>query len=154
MEGRFYLLLLTDANPKWVGKCSQKYNLPISKIHQEFVPYEQIPSLLASADFAIAPFKQTEFSIFLSPVKVGEYLASGLPVILSKRLGDETERLLEAGAAIEVDFNHLNNKVTISKLKVLNQILSDPWHRQRIRKLAIELRNFDNVRQIYNKILE
>ncbi len=43
---------------------------------------EQIPSLLAEMDVAVAPYPQLE-NFYFSPLKVYEYMAAGLPVVAS-----------------------------------------------------------------------
>ena len=57
------------------------------------VDYEEIPSALSSAKAGISFIKPVFSKMASSPVKVGEYLASGLPVILNPDVGD-TETLI------------------------------------------------------------
>jgi glycosyltransferase involved in cell wall biosynthesis len=47
------------------------------------VPPGQVPGLLASMDVAVAPYP-SEFDFYFSPLKVYEYMAAGLPVIVSR----------------------------------------------------------------------
>ncbi|PYT33163.1 MAG: hypothetical protein DMF52_16180 [Acidobacteria bacterium] len=44
------------------------------------VSHEAIPALLASADIAVAPYLPLD-DFYFSPLKLGEYLATGLPVV-------------------------------------------------------------------------
>lgn len=66
------------------------------------LPYEQMPAALAAADIGVAPFDVTahpplQLAFYWSPLKVFEYLASGLPVVaprlprLGALVGDRTE---------------------------------------------------------------
>lgn len=45
------------------------------------VPYESVPSILASIDVAILPFIKNNVTDVTNPLKVFEYLAAGLPVV-------------------------------------------------------------------------
>ncbi|MFV2067334.1 MAG: glycosyltransferase family 4 protein [Pirellulales bacterium] len=54
----------------------------------------KIPGLLASMDVAVAPYGESD-DFYFSPLKVYEYMAAGLPVIVS-RVG-ELRRLIEHG---------------------------------------------------------
>ena len=57
-------------------------NVPNLCFHGE-VPYESVAGILATFDVGIIPFKITEMTKFVNPVKVYEYLAAGKPVVSS-----------------------------------------------------------------------
>lgn len=57
------------------------------------VSYEEIPERMSSAKAGISFIKPVFSKMVSSPVKIGEYLASGLPVILNPNVGD-TETLI------------------------------------------------------------
>jgi len=44
-------------------------------------PYADLPAYCAAFDVAILPFKQNDFTRFINPIKLREYLAAGLPVV-------------------------------------------------------------------------
>ena len=50
------------------------------------VDHAEVPGLIAGADIAVAPYPAME-PFYFSPLKIGEYLACGLPVVTSS-LGD------------------------------------------------------------------
>ncbi|RLC39407.1 MAG: hypothetical protein DRH51_07170 [Candidatus Coatesbacteria bacterium] len=64
-------------------------------------PYETIPYLMAISDVGLAPFNASyykpleEFGFFWAPAKLMEYLASGLPVVVSKY--DTLEKIVGYG---------------------------------------------------------
>ncbi len=73
------------------------------------VPHEAMPAALASADIGVAPFDPSRHAalaieFYWSPLKVFEYMASGLPVVapriarLDKLVGHGREGLLYDGA--------------------------------------------------------
>jgi len=65
-----------------------------SKITVKKVPVAEVPDYLNAADFAFA-LRQPSFSMQgVAPIKLGEYLLCGLPVLASKGIGD-SEAILE-----------------------------------------------------------
>lgn len=68
-----------------------------------FVPYKELPALMARADIGIATSREDIFRQYASPLKLVEYMAAGLPVICSG--GGEAELMVtESGAGINVAF--------------------------------------------------
>jgi glycosyltransferase involved in cell wall biosynthesis len=47
------------------------------------LPHDDVPRLMAAADIAVAPYPPLKHDLWLSPLKLYEYLASGLPVVAS-----------------------------------------------------------------------
>ena len=67
-------------------------------VHFEgFVPYPDLPNLLAQADIGIATSRQNSFRLYASPLKIVENMAAGLPVICSG--GGEAEKMIEESRA-------------------------------------------------------
>lgn len=64
------------------------------KIIIQKVPNDEVPKFLNVADIAFAIRKPTFSMQGVAPIKLGEYLLMGLPVIASKGIGD-TEKILE-----------------------------------------------------------
>jgi glycosyltransferase involved in cell wall biosynthesis len=62
-----------------------------------FVPYEDLPTLLAQADIGVATSRRDVFRHYASPLKIVEYMAAGLPVICSG--GGEAEQMIEESRA-------------------------------------------------------
>ncbi len=68
-----------------------------------FVPYKELPALMARADIGIATSREDIFRQYASPLKLVEYMAAGLPVICSG--GGEAELMVaESGGGINVEF--------------------------------------------------
>jgi glycosyltransferase involved in cell wall biosynthesis len=58
--------------------------------HLGTLPYEQMPEILAAADVGVAPYDpsrlaQLRLGFYWSPLKIFEYMASGLPVVTIRR---------------------------------------------------------------------
>lgn len=69
-----------------------------------FVPYAELPALLAQADIGIATSRQSSFRHFASPLKLVEYMSVGLPVICSGG-GEAEQMVVESGAGINILFD-------------------------------------------------
>lgn len=50
-------------------------------------PFQDLPRWLAGLDIGIIPYLQSEFTRFINPTKLYEYLAAGLPVVMT-HVGD------------------------------------------------------------------
>ena len=64
-----------------------------------YVPFEEIPVLLALADVAVALFPDDAYSRCKSPLKLYEAMAMGVPLIAT-RIGQATEVLPDCGVLI------------------------------------------------------
>jgi glycosyltransferase involved in cell wall biosynthesis len=58
--------------------------------HLGAIPYERMPDVLASSDVGVAPYdtarlRQLRLGFYWSPLKIFEYMASGLPVVTIAR---------------------------------------------------------------------
>lgn len=60
--------------------------------------FDEMPDLLASAHAGICLLDQVSSKLASSPIKIGEYLACGLPVVLNRGIGDAADHVEAAGA--------------------------------------------------------
>lgn len=138
----FHLLLLTNTDKDWLNNKIKKYNLPSNRIFVKFVSYNKVNNYLNIADFAFALYKSNHVSQFLSPVKIGEYWACGLPVLITQNIGDEMHWIEEMNLG---DIISENNKIPISDFA--------SFSRASIIKKGLILRDIKKVSQVYNQIL-
>lgn len=71
-------------------------------VHVEPAPPADVPAILAAADLGLALRRESPSQRGISPIKVGEYLLAGLPVLAS-RVGDLEEQLSGSDAATLID---------------------------------------------------
>ncbi|MDN3690572.1 glycosyltransferase family 4 protein [Cyclobacterium jeungdonense] len=64
----------------------------------ETVPFDRIPDYYAAADLGLSLRKPAPSLAGLAPIKIGEYLLSGLPVVLSPEIGDLSDKLAAESA--------------------------------------------------------
>jgi glycosyltransferase involved in cell wall biosynthesis len=91
------------------------------------VPHDQVPSYLAAMDIAVAPYAaQPDF--YFSPLKVAEYLAAGLPVVVTDQ-GDLSHLVGDAGLCVKPS--------SVDELgEALRQLLTDQEMRGRMASSA------------------
>lgn len=123
-----------------------------SEIILKSVTSDEVPFYLGAADLAFA-LRQPSFSMQgVAPIKLGEYLLCGLPVIASKGIGD-TETILEQFKECYL-YNHENSlpEQNTSLLAFAeNAIFAD---RNKIRETAQQFFSLEAAAESYIRVLE
>ena len=89
------------------------------------VPREDVPEFLNDASLGIAPLKSTDELAYAIPTKVYEYMASGLPTVVTGR--GEIEQFVDdsgGGVHVENDPEHIARR--------LDELLEDDQHRRQL----------------------
>ena len=107
-----------------------------SKIIIKSVPSDEVPFYLNAADCSFALRQPTHSMQGVAPVKLGEYLLCGLPVIASKGIGDTEEILKYFGECYLYDHN-LDSKENLYNVQeyIKNCIFKDS---NKIREKALQ----------------
>ena len=120
----------------------QSHGVPANELRVASTGFDAMPAALASADAAIS-FAEPRFSkIASSPVKVAEYLACGVPVILNRGVGDsdalidEVCRPGDGAGPIGVDAGRLSPTELDTAAAALAKLTVGPGERARARALA------------------
>lgn len=98
----FKFLFLTQQTEQ-LQQMIQKSALPIEYCTIRSCIYQEIPQYLSAADAGIVMRDNIVVNNVASPIKIGEYLACGLAVILTKGIGDYSEMVSKAGVGIVLD---------------------------------------------------
>lgn len=144
----FRLLLLT---PQPAGEVQAKLTaagFDLARASITRAPFAEVPAYLAAADFAFGLHRPTPY---VSPIKVGEYWASGLPVLLTEGVGDDSGIIrAEGGGAV---FNLAQPGSVQQALARIQAVLRDADHRRAIRELAVRHRSVERAREAYKRLL-
>lgn len=89
------------------------------------VPREEVPSLLTEATIGIAPIRDTEEMAYAMPTKLYEYMASGLPTVVTGR-GEIEQFVEQSGGGVHTDTDPESIAAT------LDELLSDRELRHRL----------------------
>lgn len=130
-----------------------KTNLPEEFSRQttiKKVPFEKVPYYLNAADVAFAIREPKLSMIGVAPIKLGEYLLMGLPVIASKGIGD-SEEILKTSAPCHLYDHDDENRVdyTIQFLKAFKD-----FDKQQIRGLGVNYFSLEESTKSYIKALD
>lgn len=148
---RFRLIILTPHAEAEVGARLRAAGIPPEVTFVARAPHTQVPAYLSAADFAFAPSKAAAWLRFCSLVKIGEYWASGLPVLLTEGVGDDSDIIkAEGGGAV---FNLQHPASVSGAIQRIEAILHQPDHRQQIHQLAVRYRSLDHARKAYQALL-
>ena len=148
------LVVLTPDNLEIVKKKLAREGIPSTQYYLAYVSHEMVPDFLSAADFAFAPCKPSPSSEFCSPVKIGEYWASGLPVLLTRGVGDDSRIIEYEGGGFTFDLSDKGSlPVALHNLRELLEQNNRAELTRRICILAHKYRNYERVRAVYERIL-
>lgn len=142
----FRMLVMTPMSLDAVTRLARAAAFPVDRLSVLSCPHPAVPGFLSAADVAFATIRPAPSRRFCSPVKVGEYWASGLPVVITEGIGEDSA-LVESECSGAV--------VTLSADSVaraadrIRRLLQDPGHRSRIADLAARFRSRSRVREVY-----
>jgi glycosyltransferase involved in cell wall biosynthesis len=106
LDPRVHLLCLCS-DPDPLRKLLARSTLAARSTVQA-VPQEEVAGYLSAADAGLLLKRPSRLNRFAQPIKLGEFLAAGLPTIVSRGIGQVDRMLEEAGAGIVVDCFDVN----------------------------------------------
>lgn len=98
-------LLAITTHPERMNEFARAAGIPKEQRTVLTVPQAQVAEYLAAADCGLLVRESTQVNRVASPVKFAEYLAAGVPVLISEGVGDYTEvvRLENLGAVLPAE---------------------------------------------------
>jgi len=148
----FHVVLLTNHSENEMKAWAKNSGFPTSNIRKKFIPHHQIPEYIGLGDFGIVPFVPVPSKRYGSPIKTGEYMAMGLPMVITRNISDDSD-MIEAhdiGAVLK-QLDQKEYKMAVSKI---DTILSEDRLEvhQKIRSMALRYKNFDLANEVYRSI--
>ena len=142
-------LIVTNSNHDIVLQKLTTYNFKKKDFIILTVPFSKVPAYIYASDISISFIKPVYSKISSSPVKIGEILSMGIPII-SNSVGDMGKLFSEEKIGIEVkDFN---SNTFSSAVKLINQCkLIDPVS---IRNVALKYYNLQEGIAKYASVYE
>nr|WP_245402656.1 glycosyltransferase family 4 protein [Pontibacter sp. E15-1] len=143
----FRLIILSPQPQEEILQYLVACAIDVEKVHVASVTHAEVPAYLSAADFAFATIKSYPSARYCSPVKIGEYWANGLPVLLTEGVGDDSDIIHREGGGATFNLKE-EGSLDRALLKIL-QIIQDPAHRQQIPELARKYRSSERIREAY-----
>jgi glycosyltransferase involved in cell wall biosynthesis len=102
LEPRLRFLILNQREHALIADTVARLGLVEANIDVYAADFTEMPALLASAHVGILLLRRSASKMASSPIKVGEYLASGLPVVINAGMGDTDGLVRQYGAGYVV----------------------------------------------------
>ena len=148
-----HFLILTPDRAEQVYSEAQKQNISTENIHVRFATREELPYLLSTFDiglFFISPSFSKQAS---SPVKQGELMSMGIPVITNSGVGDTDEIITKYKSGVLID-SFTVEEYQVAVLKIEDMLL---WDKAELRKGAIDYfsleKGVDNYAKVYASLV-
>jgi len=87
--------------------------VPPSRVEFVTIGVDEVPSLLAGADFGVMLIEYHVSKEVCAPIKFSEYMAAGLPTVASRMIGDVTAWIEERGLGVVVDHDDVESAARI-----------------------------------------
>lgn len=148
---RFGMIVLTPEDKNAVEEGIRQAGFRGDGLLVRYAEHHEVPAHLSAADFAFAPYRGTPSSACISPMKIGEYWANGLPVVLTKGVGDDSgiiSREPLAGALFDPEGHDLPKA-----LDHIHSLLAISGQRASTADLAGRYRGMDHTITAYCSIL-
>jgi glycosyltransferase involved in cell wall biosynthesis len=147
VNGNSIFLLVTREDHKMIDMSARKYGIPPDKIRYTAAGRMEMPVYLSLAKAALYFIRPGYSKKASSPVKQGESLAMGLPVITNKGVGDSDLLIGEHAFGFLVD--RMNSREYI---KVAREVSSMQPDKSLIRNNAEKLLSLEKGISIYNSV--
>jgi len=131
-----HFLILTQSEPAIVLAEFQRFEIPAAAYTVTEVSHGEIGAYLSAADAAIAFIRPCYSKLCSSPTKVGEYLASGLPIVTGPGIGDVDQLLEEFDVGVVLEsFEPESLDEGVQRLRAR---MAERGHADRCRRAAVE----------------
>lgn len=134
------LLVLTGEDPAVFAELCERAEVPFVSCA---VPSTEMPAYLSSADVGLCFLHPFPSKLSCSPIKLGEYLACGLPVVSTSGCGDYDRLIPEESLGIVVV--NSDRDAYPQAAKELDRLLDEPGIRDRCRAAASRWVGLDEV---------
>lgn len=143
----FKALILTNEPISKINELCTKVGYNPENLITTFVPHNEIPRYLKAADFAINPVKPVPTKRYCTSIKDTEYWASGLPLVITPNIADDSELVQKEKIGIVV--STFQKEVEKDAFSELNTMIRNIQVSGKIKQLVKINRSFDIARDIY-----
>jgi hypothetical protein len=135
------ILLVPESFHKGLIKLLGDFQIPMDRVNLFEVKHHDVSAYLSAGDFAFATIKPGPSRKYCSSVKIGEYWANGLPIILTEGVGDE-DQLIRKNPRAGVLFHPATmEKKSKEIFGTISELVAFGRESNQLAKLAHEHRN-------------
>lgn len=149
-QDQFHALVLNGQPDELIDSYCEDAGLGKSCITKMYVPFSEIPRYIGLGDFGLVPFKPVPSKRYGSPIKTGEYLAMGLPIVITDGISDDSA-LVETKRCGFV-LKSLERREYENACIEIAGLLEKKGIRNDIRSICVEEKSFDNAKRVYSKL--
>jgi glycosyltransferase involved in cell wall biosynthesis len=133
---RAHFLLLTPSDPEPVHRAASRQHVDPRRYTVRAVEHAEVPAWLSLVDLGLYFIRPTYSKLAASPTKLGEFLASGVPVLTNAGIGDTDRLVRDAGVAVLVEA--LNQRAYEAAALAVQRLCADPDRARRCREVAAQ----------------
>jgi hypothetical protein len=150
-DPRFHAVVVTPNDLTEIESYFTKRSIPKDRFTVTRSTFDNIQKYNSAADFAVIAVPPGPSKKFVSNIKVGEYLCSGLPYLICKGVSEDDEYAINYNVGVVVD-DFSKDQIELACEKII-RILSQPdlERRSRCRKVGEEYRGFANLKLEFRK---
>jgi glycosyltransferase involved in cell wall biosynthesis len=151
-----YFLWLTPGDPQVIMALMNEHGIGTTQYLVKKLASADVPSYLSAGDAGIAFYKPGFSKLATSPVKVSEYLACGLPMIMNAGIGDSDALAEEFKVGVLV--NEFSPEEYDRAAAEIERLVNRPEGRTKVRAVAenlFDLRRVGTERyaSLYERVL-
>jgi glycosyltransferase involved in cell wall biosynthesis len=151
----FRFLMFSEESDETIQSQVKRIGIPANVIFKQYVAHKDIPMYLSLGDFGINPQVPVPSKRYGSPIKNGEYLAMGLPIVISPGISDDSDIIAENGIGVVANLQQIENMpAAVCEMDKLLKSDSRKNLQEKIFGIAKQYRSFDIARRIYPLIYE
>ena len=139
-----HFLILTQSPHQLITAHLQREDVSPADYTILTVASNEVPRYLAAADFAVSFIKPCFSKLSSSPTKIGEYLASGVPFITNRGIGDIDELVTTTKVGVLADAFH-RDAYRDAIDKILTMLQDTPAIREHCKRVAHQQFSLDLV---------
>jgi len=143
-------IILTPDNSEQVYVEAERQNIPKESIDVRFAKRQELPSVLSTFDIGVFFIKPSFSKQASSPVKQGELMSMGIPVITNSGVGDTDDIINKYKSGILIkSFTQDEYEIAVNKISEMLE-----WDKAKIREGALEYFSLARGIKEYAKIYE
>ena len=146
------LLMIVVGDISKLNNLIENFKLKNKIIILNNIPHSEVSSYLCSIDFGIIFREQDPVNYYASPTKFGEYVSAGVPLLVSKNIGDFDTLILNNDLGIIINKNLSADK------KLIDRMATQILYRENIAKKIISWAdneyNWKVVKKEFNKLFD